>query len=73
MPKQLSQKQSSRRADKKVLPLKEFFLDDTHYDSEKLEIFWFSTNRIAITGKDDERPIFGPFAMRDHVDELIVS
>ena len=57
-PQQLSQEQPSPWApeNRRILLLKELFLDDTHYDSEKLEIHWVPGNRIIINS--EERSIF---------------
>jgi hypothetical protein len=71
-PEHLSQENSPRSpADKKVLPLKEFFLDDTHYNSGNLMIYWLPCDSILI--ESDGRPIFGPFAIRTYAHTLIVS
>ena len=64
-PPYLSQDQSSRSpADKKVLPLKELFLNDTHYNFGNLKIDWLPCDSILI--ESDRRPIFGPFSIRTY-------
>ena len=72
MPQQLSQEQLLRPpADQNFLRLKELLLDDKHYHSEKLVIYWLPCDSILI--EDDKRPIFGPFAVRIHAHTLVVS
>jgi hypothetical protein len=70
MPKVVEKQTSPLLADEKVLPLKELFLDGARCGSEKLEIYWQSSNRIVI--KSDGHPIFGPLSIRDHVNTLNV-
>jgi hypothetical protein len=72
LPQPPSQEQPSRApAKKNSLPLKELYLDDTHYNSENLEIYWLPPDKIAI--KSDKRSIFGPIDMRAHAQSLTVS
>lgn len=71
-PQQPSQEQPSRApAKKNILPLKEFYLDDTHHYSGKLEICWLSGDKITI--KSDRGLIFGPFDVRVNALSLTVS
>jgi hypothetical protein len=74
-PQQFLQEQPSRApAKKNILPLKECYIDDTHYDSNisnMLEIFWLSSDKITI--KSNKAPIFGPSDIRVNADSLIVS
>ena len=70
-PQQPSQGQPSPAPGKKCLPLKECYLDDTHYDSKDLEIYWLPGDRITI--KSDKRPILPPFDIRANAQSLIVS
>jgi hypothetical protein len=58
-------------AKKDILPLKELYLDDTHHNSEKLEIHWLPEGRITI--KSDRSCIFGPFDIRSYAHSLTVS
>ena len=71
-PQQPSQGQPSRAPAKKdILPLKELFIDDTHHNSEELEIYWLPGDKITI--KFNKRSIIGPFDIRANAQTLIVS
>ena len=74
-PPQPPQELPSRGPSKKniFLPLKELWLDDTYYNSEKqkLEIYWQTEGKIII--KSDRLAIFGPIDIRVHAHSLSVS
>jgi hypothetical protein len=64
--------QPSRASEKRnVLPLKEFYLDDRHWDSEGLEISWLRDDQICI--KSAKERIFGPLDIRTNGGSLTVS
>lgn len=56
---------------KNILPLKEIYLDDTHFNSGKLEIYWLPDDRITI--KCDRVSIFQPIDVRANARSLTVS
>jgi len=69
---QVPQEQSRRSpAGENVLPLKELLLDNKHYDSEKLMIYWLPCDSLLIESEGSH--IFGPFFTRRYTDTLVVS
>lgn len=54
-----------------ILPLKEIYIDDRHYGSGNLEIYWLPGDKIII--KRDKVPIFGPTDVRANARSLTVS
>lgn len=62
--------QPSQVPKKNILPLKELYLDDKHYDNE-LEISWVTGDKLSI--KSQKSPIFGPFDIRSNGKLLTVS
>lgn len=70
VPRQPQLESSQVPARKKILPLKELYLDETHYRGN-LEILWQPNDKISI--KSDKAAIFGPLDIRSNVDTLTVS
>lgn len=69
---QAPREQPSRASQKRnVLPLKEIYVDDQHWDSEGLEISWLPHDQISI--KSAKKRIFGPLDIRTNGGSLIVS
>ena len=71
-PQEISHMQSSKSPpDEKSLPLKEVFLNDMFYDSEKLAIYQLPCDSILI--ESNRHPIFRPFAICAYAHTLDIS